>query len=64
MSRPAVSPSEARFWLGVAGVAAAAVAVATDSQMVGWLAAVILALAFVGRMVAARRARPPGPGDV
>jgi len=52
--------SQARFWLGVAGVGAAAAAVAADSRTMGWAAAVLLGLAVVSRLVAARRARSAG----
>ena len=57
MTRTAVPPSQARFWLGVAGVAAAALAVAMDSRVLEWAAVVLLGVAFVSRLVAARRAR-------
>jgi hypothetical protein len=63
MIGPAAASSRARFWLGAAGVAAAAVAVAADSRTIGWAAAVILALAFLGRLAAARGDRSPGGGD-
>ena len=62
MSRMVVASSQARFWLGVAGVVAAAVAVAADSRAAGWAAAALLGLAFLSRMVAARRARSQGDG--
>ena len=54
-----ISASQLRLWLGVAGVIAAALAVATDSRTAGWVAAVLLAAAVLSRVVAARRSRSP-----
>lgn len=57
-----ISASQLRLWLGVAGVIAAALAVATDSRTAGWVAAVLLAAAVLSRVVAARRSRSPDGG--
>ena len=62
MTRAGVPSSQARFWLGAAGVLAAAAAVAADSHVVGWAAVVLLGLALASRMIAAHRARSRADG--
>ena len=57
--------SQARFWLGIAGIACAAAAVASDQRLLGWIAIALLAVSVVLRLVARRRAgdRTPGEAD-
>jgi hypothetical protein len=53
-----------RLSLGLAGLAAAAMAVAFDQRLLGWAAMVLLAASVVLRLVARRRAdRNPGEAD-
>jgi predicted MFS family arabinose efflux permease len=52
-----IGADQARLGVGVGGVLAAVVAVATDSRAVAWVAVVLLGAAVAIRLVAARRAR-------
>jgi hydrogenase-4 membrane subunit HyfE len=46
-----------RQWLAVLGIAIALVGIARESRWIIWGAIVVLAVAFLWRLVAARRAR-------
>ena len=52
-----IAMPQLRLALGVAGLIAAAVAVALDSRVAAWVAVVLLGAAVLVRLVAARRAR-------
>ena len=58
-----IPASQLRLWLGVAGLIAAAVAVAADSHAAAWVAIILLVAAFLFRLALRRRLRSPDEGD-
>jgi predicted MFS family arabinose efflux permease len=57
-----IGADQARLGVGVGGVLAAVVAVATDSRAVAWVAVVLLGAALLIRLASSRRARKGNSG--